>query len=780
MSLKLPIYTALSVPTTTTHPSIRCLQWSGDGQVLLCTKSALYILTPDPGINFDTPSVIKAPMDKERSNTTEPLGWFRTMIEFEKLILHQWPLDSQDWGAVSLGSLDVVLRAATFSPSNVNGGAGCVIAAINSNTEVTLWGAVKNHLRGEWIKLVDVTAYLKDHLTTQVSTSPLSRTLQAQTICIAWSRQTDFGIAPTPNLDGSLLAAGNRGGSVIFLKYVPTFGIKPAVAHAQTISIADKWITHLVWSSWTMVELGKCEAYLACGCSDGSVTLIRIVRNLDPIVSATNFGGEFDIQTLYDVQSPKPVQSDKQGITALTWVEGSGGVLILAVCKPGIVHLWPLSGCSWSGIRLIHLQTQKVSVGSSSLSAPSGVVYVPRQDVLLVSLQDGSFHVIHHVSSDPILVNEDSEKLSSAHLSRTVRSVLVKSEAGEMKWSDVGRISGMSSYDSSSTVAWVHEACRPADYSYKHDARHNSMLVVAQLWDDITEETILEDILEVVTSARTASGYAPIHVLRSVFLQLRSGVMSQVYQHVLAILHPTFPDESTNIFIPMWSGILTEELRRECRSSLARHLYGWDPLLSLRLRLAIADYCWKFSASPKAQEECGQVAQLLLNAISHRIQRTLIRHLAAIVGALTSNDIPFVMRIVVQSSLPGSPPDLSAEAQELSNRVMSTVPIDAQSMETFHGFEEFCPACNTQVQLQQLTSAVCPNGHVWARCSITSFILATPTVRTCIGCSRKAFMPHSQDSQYHLPTSARGWFVQELLEAAHHCLFCGNSFVNLI
>lgn len=70
-----------------------------------------------------------------------------------------------------------------------------------------------------------------------------------------------------------------------------------------------------------------------------------------------------------------------------------------------------------------------------------------------------------------------------------------------------------------------------------------------------------------------------------------------------------------------------------------------------------------------------------------------------------------------------------------------------------------------------------------ARCSVTSFILSTSMVRTCIGCSRKALLPVSQSSAVDdnwLPTAARSWVVKELLEAVQRCLFCGNSFVAIV
>ena len=71
-----------------------------------------------------------------------------------------------------------------------------------------------------------------------------------------------------------------------------------------------------------------------------------------------------------------------------------------------------------------------------------------------------------------------------------------------------------------------------------------------------------------------------------------------------------------------------------------------------------------------------------------------------------------------------------------------------------------------------------------ARCSITSFILATPMVRTCVGCTRKAFLPPGHPSAAErpawLPPAAQSWVVEALLGAVRRCLFCGNSFVSLI
>ena len=184
-----------------------------------------------------------------------------------------------------------------------------------------------------------------------------------------------------------------------------------------------------------------------------------------------------------------------------------------------------------------------------------------------------------------------------------------------------------------------------------------------------------------------------------------------------------------------------------------------------------------------------------------------------------------MLRVVVQCMLPGTPQELSFEAQVLANKVTASFPL-VEHEGASGGILELCPACGVEVPLTDIAVAICSNGHRWceftmifatrsftlivalsARCSVTSFILSTAKVKTCIGCTRKAFLPAAQspwadvqmrgvgDSERTLAegpstveepgaenaeTTGRGWVVQELLKAVRRCLFCGNNFAVLI
>lgn len=147
--------------------------------------------------------------------------------------------------------------------------------------------------------------------------------------------------------------------------------------------------------------------------------------------------------------------------------------------------------------------------------------------------------------------------------------------------------------------------------------------------------------------------------------------------------------------------------------------------------------------------------------------RTIIRHLVASVQILTgkpslyipaalpeseginkANDFPFVMRMVVQSLLPGSPPDLSEEGHRLSAIVQASLPVPAVNT-----FNELCPACRVEVPLQDITTAVCSNGHTWGG---SCYVLCSSSNLILVGSSVLNYNVHPLDA-----ASAHVYWVQQ-------------------
>jgi len=382
----------------------------------------------------------------------------------------------------------------------------------------------------------------------------------------------------------------------------------------------------------------------------------------------------------------------------------------------------------------------------------------------------------------------------------------------------------------------------------------------------------------------------PIHILRPILFRLaQSSNFAGLHSRLVQDLQNLAAEDVTELSIPHLLLDPSISPHVSFRESIVRQLFHSNALLRLHLKLAITDFCWVglFLSSPlcfysallnlrvlpnptaaqrsasnsENKNEYGAVAQGLLRAISHRVLGTLVRHMNLVARLLTrklpdslpfyrlsllyyaGDDLPFVLRVVIQCMLPGTPQELSAEAETLANKVTSSFP-PVEHEGVSDGLQELCPACGVEVPLTDIAEAICSNGHRWckfimisdtpsryadgspnpcwaaspsrrlpssARCSVTSFILSTTMVQTCVGCARKAFLPatrslYQQDRgeeqirgegvfERALNDNARtvgesgienpgmagkGWVVQELLKAVRRCLFCGNNFTILI
>lgn len=89
------------------------------------------------------------------------------------------------------------------------------------------------------------------------------------------------------------------------------------------------------------------------------------------------------------------------------------------------------------------------------------------------------------------------------------------------------------------------------------------------------------------------SGQAPISVLRPSLIHIRrTQEIKELYPKLLEILDSPFKDQSGLMDIPSCKHSLSPQVRGEFRESLRRQLFGWKPLLSLRMRLSVADFLW--------------------------------------------------------------------------------------------------------------------------------------------------------------------------------------------
>jgi general transcription factor 3C protein 4 len=92
---------------------------------------------------------------------------------------------------------------------------------------------------------------------------------------------------------------------------------------------------------------------------------------------------------------------------------------------------------------------------------PSGLIYSPERDAVVLSLFDGSFHVIYSVSSSPTVTPPteatEQDSLASSNLSSMARKVFAQVEGDALPYVEMNRISGMVSFAGFPIVCWTHE-----------------------------------------------------------------------------------------------------------------------------------------------------------------------------------------------------------------------------------------------------------------------------------------------------------------------------------
>ncbi|SRR6266478_3601364 len=164
-----------------------------------------------------------------------------------------------------------------------------------------------------------------------------------------------------------------------------------------------------------------------------------------------------------------------------------------------------------------------------------------------------------------------------------------------------------------------------------------------------------------ISVATIVLGTAPLHTLRPILFRLgQDGVLPRVHSRLLQALRGTSSEDSLEFLIPLLRLDSSTSPHASFRESIVRQLFGDDTLLRLRLKLAIADFCWvrpsfsvpslllstlieftrplavqRSTSSLKNRGEYGEIARDLLGTISHRFLKILLQHINLVEHLLT-------------------------------------------------------------------------------------------------------------------------------------------------
>ena len=232
-------------------------------------------------------------------------------------------------------------------------------------------------------------------------------------------------------------------------------------------------------SVYSVLRIGV--AILVHCTSDGAVRLVRVARTYYTETGGSDFLHGPILATSVDRSQKSICEADGRIVTGLSFVEPRDMKVsldnrflvlntklrtaqpVVVILRPGVVQLWAdeSEGSAWSGLHAFSLHRQGILSHSSTFYSPSGLVYSPEHDTLVISLTDGSFHVIYGISSSPTAeLQQDLTKqprFSSSDLSSISRRVFVQVEGGAITQAEMNRISGMVSFAGFPIVSWAHE-----------------------------------------------------------------------------------------------------------------------------------------------------------------------------------------------------------------------------------------------------------------------------------------------------------------------------------
>ncbi|KZT59852.1 hypothetical protein CALCODRAFT_553992 [Calocera cornea HHB12733] len=781
MAVKEPdIHIAVELPSTPQQSLVTAIQQNADGQIGVIATAGIHILTPAVGIEYDLASAEPGIVPALQKASREPLKLFRAvadMLSGENML---WVNETLEPAAMALGSIQIRCKDFAWSPSGVSSAGTCLLAILTTNLEVFIYAPGKNYMTGEWTRTASLTPALLASTSAVTATgslenAPMRRVLQAQTTALSWSGPVRAPTVPSSR-DLSLLALGNRAGSVSLWRH----GSADVWRRHASVVVGEEWVTQVSWAGWLQIDAQTVASSLACGLSDGSIRLVTVLQKISP-------GAVGEAQAF--LTPTWGTSADSRSLTSLKWIDLQAYPrYVLAYSKPGVFGLIsPVgSGLGWTGERRLLLSKQPIHACSSALGTPSDFHYFAVDDALLVTYSDGTVQVVHQLSTDPTLEMPGSP-LKPLDITRAMRRVFLQIEGPDTTDVTVMQTVGCC-FVSDAVALWSYHTVYPTFLDYHPELSQFTTLTMAALLDLNHDPALaLQNIEQLCASDGTqALGLRPrvAQKLISIYLDLEANHGSDALRaglsRIVEVSVPQWTDAARNRVIPGWRVPDTQENLRE---QLHVDLIDGADVTLLRCKLATLQLADKFGYS--FPDRISLVQSLI---IAH-IFGVYLYAAADPRSLVTTQDIAFARRIVkISNYLPVSiettKPLTVGLAKSLNVDLDVTVPApdeehkSSATLTSSFDVGDVCVVCKGFIPMTNLERASCEAGHVWERCSITTLPLATPNVRTCVGCSRKAHLPPSEIAEKH--RVAHGWFADLVLESVRSCLYCGNHFVRIL
>ncbi|KAF9092665.1 hypothetical protein BGX27_001761, partial [Mortierella sp. AM989] len=642
---------------------------------------------------------------------------------------------------------------AAWSPTGCSRLKGCMLACVTSKHSVFVYIPSSSHVDKQWKKYVVLDKHIAHHWRAK-ETVDLAMADNVESSSISWSPKISL------NNIGSLLALGNKAGSITIWHVTDPSDVRCVKSWKSS---SDSWIVRLSWSPW-MIEGDRYVSILAYASADGVVCAHKVKFNcespLETIEVSDNIM-ETSIQTLHPC-------------TIMRWspiiTESATQTNLLAFSRGNRLNVWlPESG-------KIILWRKPIAKAIADITWDT---YGKR---LFVFFMDGK-HSVLRLHEEELIVDEESvefihqEIISRCHVQARTNIIQEEGETENTNADDEG--------GDEETGGGMGQ----------------------------TIQTLFDQLDAFIRLPKGALTRNPTYHLWDVALLLGESAKAnendtEVLDHVLSILNTnvfqpredvqalskreTLPDTSTTLESRLQAMIFSDPSIAADRVSV----YLWDQLrnclksgmIKNKLEQRAADgevrirkHCTRTilkqfeeesSKTPVPQsdseldvqmKECDQTLLLLLCdsiLLFHHDDKELVDQAERIYGIL-QDQLQDLCDIKEQMSL-------------LQDIRTGTAPVN----KSFSFGRETCPACSSEIKLENITHGTCANDHFWQRCSVSLMVISDFHPRMCLGCRRKTLMvPDSEPRAAvpHLGMQVRSW-LNIALQANSVCCFCGERY----
>ncbi|KAF9280709.1 hypothetical protein BGZ88_012034 [Linnemannia elongata] len=695
--------------------------------------------------------------------------------------------------AVSPLAIDYL--AGAWSPTGCSPLKGCILAIITSRHSVFLYIPTSSHADRQWQKYLVLDQYLSIYWGTQPEIKP-EMADKLESVSLAWSPKIHFGGI------GSVLALGNKAGHVTLWHVTSKENVR-CIESWKTGS--ETWVIQLSWSPWVL-ERGRYVSMLAYATADGQVR-----------VREAKFNPELPLEGIE--VSENVMEAPNQTLhpcTVLRWsptsYETANKRNILAFSRGNRLNVW----CPSSN--------RTVKWRRPIAKAIADITWDTHGKRLIVFFMDGK-HCVLLLQDDGLKVDDEQVEfihqniISRCHMQTKTNITQDEGDADNANAEDEGADEENSGGAVMGSKLQLHITSGNA--SSERVQLATAYYVTSPFHMEFQRERYQSSTLTLSKAHKTLQG-APASALfdrLDTYIRLPNAALSRNpafhMWDMLLLLGESWKARDTGAAdLERLMTVLSSKTKKTpgTLEMLSNRDAIIDPNTSLEARLKSTLFS-KTTVNPErvaiylySQLKRCELEASVVERFEHHVRdaETRVRkHITGSVLALhneasATSTSPLqdcdrsLLLLLCDSILLFHNDDkhLLATAETTYLRLQSSCAVDEQlrvlqdikkgtspDPALFGAGREECPACDTEIKLENIQEATCANGHTWQRCSVTLLVIADFHPRTCLGCGRKTLMvPDAQAGASTLPgTTATSW-LEVVLRAHSLCGYCGERF----